>query len=105
MKKIHITEAQFKSLKKTLTEINLNGDENLNASNGNATDAVKKTIQGAKDDGLNVDNSATQVSFSNDALKQNGISESFTKKQIKQAKIKNLQENSYVFTKKDLNNI
>lgn len=104
MRKIHITEKQCEELKKSLLEINLNGDEQLNSSNGNATDAAKKTIQNAKDDGVSVDNSATSVSFSNDALKQNGISESsyITKKQIKEAKIKQLRENSVVFKKSDL---
>lgn len=102
MKKIHITEAQLEELKKKLNEINLNGDENLNATNGNVTDAAKQTIQNAKDDGLNVDNSATQVSFGHDALKQNSVCESYTKKQIKEAKLKKLRENCVKFTKKDL---
>lgn len=102
MKKIHITEAQLENLKKALNEINLNGDENLNTSSGNVTDATKKTIQSAKDDGLNVDNSATQVSFTHDALKQNGVTESYTKRQIKEAKLKKLRENCEVFKKSDI---
>ena len=102
MRKIHITEEQLNGLKKALNEINLNGDENLNASNGNATEAAKKTLQNAKDDGVNVDNSATQVSFSQDAMKQNGIAESYTKKQIKEAKLSKLRENCVCFKKSDI---
>lgn len=104
MKKIHITESQLSDLKKRLNELNLNGDENLNASNGNVTDAAKKTIQNAKDDGVNVDNAGVSVGFSQGALKQNGVSEGklFTKKQIKEAKLQKLRESSTKYTKKDL---
>ena len=104
MKKIHITEAQLARLKKKLNELNLNGDENLNTSNGNVTDATKKTIQNAKDDGVNVDNAGVTVGFSHGALKQNGVAEGklFTKKQIKEAKLQKLRESSRKYTKKDL---
>ena len=104
MKKIHITEAQLEALKQKLNEINLNGDEALNTSNGNATNAIRTTIDNAKKDGVSVDNSATSVSFTHDAMKQNGVCESnvFTKRGIKEAKLKKLQENSIVFKKSDL---
>lgn len=104
MKKIHITEEQLENLKQKLNEINLNGDEALNSSNGNATEAVRATIDNAKKDGVPVDNSATSVSFTHDAMKQNGVCESkaFTKRQIKEAKLKHLQENSVIFKKSDL---
>ena len=105
MRKIHITESQLEALKQKLNEINLNGDESLNNHNGTATEAARETMRNAKDDGLQVDNSATSVSFSNDAMKQNGItyeSKTYTKKQIKGAKLKALQENSVVFKKSDL---
>ena len=104
MRKIHITESQLAELKKKLEESVLSGDEALNTSNGNATDAARQTIQNAKDDGIQVDNTSTSVSFSHDALKQNNVCEGkgYTKKQIKQAKIKALQENSIIFKKKDL---
>ena len=102
MKKIHITESQYNELKKKLNEINLNGDENLNSSNGNATDAIRKTVQGAKNDGVNTDNSATQVSFSNDALKQNGVYECYTKKQLDEMKLANIKKNCKVVSKKAL---
>ena len=104
MKKIHITESQLAELKTKLNELNLNGDENLNTSNGNVTDATKKTIQNAKDDGVNVDNAGVTVGFSQGALKQNGVSEGklFTKKQIKEAKLQKLRESSTKYVKKDL---
>lgn len=104
MKKIHITEAQLEELKTKLNELSLNGDENLNTSNGNVTDATKKTIQSAKDDGVNVDNAGVTVGFSQNALKQNGVAEGklFTKKQIKEAKLQKLRESSTRYTKKDL---
>ena len=104
MRKIHISEEQFNCLRKKLDEINLNGDEALNAANGNASQAARTVIQGAKDDGVSTDNSATSVSFSNDALKQNGVYEtSITKKTIKEAKIANLKKNSIRFSKRDIN--
>ena len=104
MRKIHITEEQLDGLKRALNEINLSGDEALNANNGNATAAARQTIQNAKKDGVAVDNSATSVSFSQDAMKRNGISEgtAYTKKQIKDAKVKALRENSVAFKKSDL---
>jgi len=104
MRKIHITEAQLDALKQKLNEINLNGDEALNSSNGNATNAIRTTIDNAKKDGVSVDNSATSVSFTHDAMKQNGVCEgkSYTKRQIKEAKLKALQENSVMFKKSDL---
>ena len=103
MRKIHISEEQFNCLRKKLDEINLNGDEALNAANGNASQAARTVIQGAKDDGVSTDNSATSVSFSNDALKQNGVYEtSITKKTIKEAKIANLKKNSIRFSKRDI---
>ena len=104
MKKCIFTEKQLNDIKKRLDEINLNGDEALNSSNGNATDAIRTTIQNAKNDGVSVDNSATSVSFSHDAMKQNGVCEgtTYTKKQIKEAKIKKLRENSVMFKKSEL---
>jgi hypothetical protein len=104
MKKIHITEAQLNALKKKLNELNLSGDENLNAANGNVTDATKTTLQNAKDDGVNVDNAGVTVGFSQSALKQNGVSEGklFTKKQIKEAKLAKLRNECKKYTKKDL---
>ena len=103
MRKIHITEAQLDALKQKLNEINLNGDEALNTSNGNATTAIRNTIDNAKKDGVSVDNSATQVSFTHDAMKQNGVCESYTKRQIKEAKLRYLRENSVMFKKSDIN--
>ena len=104
MKKIHITEAQLQELKNKLNELNLSGDENLNTANGNVTDATKKTIQNAKDDGVNVDNAGVTVGFSHDALKQNGVAEGklYTKKQIKEAKLAKLRNECKKYTKKDL---
>lgn len=104
MKKIHITEAQLKALKKKLNELNLSGDENLNSSNGNVTDATKTTLQNAKDDGVNVDNAGVTVGFSQNALKQNGVFEgkAITKRQIKEAKLKKLRESCVKYSKKDL---
>lgn len=104
MRKIHITESQLNELKQRLNELNLNGDENLNTSNGNVTDATRKTLDSAKDDGVNVNDAGVSVSYSQGALKQNGVYEgkSYTKKQIKEAKLKKLQENSVAFKKSDL---
>ena len=59
MKKIHLTEEQYKRL---INEIQLDGDEALNTTK-NINTAVKDVVSNAKRSGVNTDNDAS-VSFS-----------------------------------------
>lgn len=70
MKKIHLTEEQYKRL---INEIQLDGDEALNTTK-NINTAVKDVVSNAKRSGVNTDNDAS-VSFSTDTLKKNGLAE------------------------------
>ena len=103
MRKIHITEAQLKSL----TETVLSGDQALTDNNGNTNQAAKDTIEGARKSGMPVDNNGTTVGFSRDALKQNGVvSENkydvYTKKQLKEARLTKLMSESKKYKKSEL---
>ena len=101
MKKIHITESQLEELKQKLNEITINGDDEL--SNGDLDTAANAAVNKATRDGVPVNSAPVSVSFSHDALKKKGItSESITKRQIKAAKLKKLQESCIVFRKSDL---
>lgn len=115
MKKIHLTESQVKRL---MNEITLSGDESLNATK-NIQTATKQTLQTAKNSGVNTDTAGASVAFSADALKKNGLSEKdeenekkpvmegkvYTKKQMDDARVKKLMNESYrVTTKKDILN-
>jgi hypothetical protein len=101
--KIHLTESQMKY---ALNEISLDGDEALNANNGNMQQATREVMANAKSSGVNTDNGGVNVSYSSDALRKNGINEkdmkSFTKKEIDEMRRKNLSKTSKKFTKKGL---
>jgi hypothetical protein len=105
MKKIHITEAQLNYIKKRLTEATLNGDESL-VRTGDPKLAARETMANGKKDGIKTGgDSTTSVSFSDDALRKVGITtegKTITKRQIKEAKIKKLQEDCTVYLKKNL---
>lgn len=104
-RRITITEKQLEELKNKLNELTLNGDEVLNAKGGNIDAATRETLRNAQDDGVNINNAAVNVAYSQDGLKQNGITAEWkclTKKQIKEAKLANLKKNCTVYKKKDL---
>ena len=99
MKRVYFTKEQLEEC--MLQEITLNGDENL-AATKDPKAAAQKTIDSAQSQGVDTQK-GTSVSFSADSLRTNaGISESVTKKQLKEAKLKYLRENSYSIRKKDL---
>ena len=110
MKKIHLTESQ---MKKIISELTLDGDEALNTTK-NIQTATRDTIMNAKNSGVNIDNTGTQVSFSADTLKKNGMCEEeehepeytkYTKKQVNEARInKMMKEGCTVTTKKTILN-
>lgn len=98
MKRVLFTKEQLEEC--MLSEISLNGDEQLSATKDPKT-AAQKTIDGAQEQGVDT-NQGVSVSFSADSLRKVGVSEGYTKKQIKEAKLKYLKENSYSIKKKDL---
>ncbi len=102
MKKIHITEAQLECLKKKLSEVtNIDLTKQTEENNGN--------VKMAWDKEKTANPQVAQMAASGEAsvtVNPEGIDECgggcITKRQIKEAKIKKLQENSTVYTKKDL---
>ena len=102
MKKIHITESQLGELRKRLTEVyDVDVTDKLEA--GKTPSQVVSDMK-AKNPNLNNDATSGEVKFT---FNPNGIDEEkegkpITKKAIKEAKIKRLQENSVRYTKKDL---
>ena len=112
MKKIHITESQLKyCMDQRLNEVSLNGDEQL-ASTKDPKQAAQKTIDAAQNQGVNTQDGVS-VSFSADSLKKNAgiteeveinteLSKPYTKKEIQEARLRQLKENTTVIKKKDL---
>ena len=96
MKKIHITESQLKRLTEALT---IDATKEVEAKGGNVSAAWNdmKTKNPSLDQQAN-DGEITV------GVNPKGIDECdfVTKRQIKEAKIKKLQENSIVYKKKDL---
>lgn len=107
MRKIHITESQLKELKKKMDEMNVNGDEALKDANGDANAAIRNINAQATKEGI-PSSAPNSVTFSDSALKQTGKAYSLeeggciTKRQIKEAKLRKLKNESYKITKKDL---
>jgi hypothetical protein len=99
MKRVLFTEEQLAQC--MLSEIQLNGDEQL-AQTKDLKTATQNTIDAAQSQGVDTQKGVS-VGFSADSLRTNaGISEALTKKQLKEAKLKYLKENSYFVRKKDL---
>ena len=102
MKKIHITESQVKELKKKLAEEEkdeITVDAHPNSSGQITTQDLSQQYQAAK---KNVTGARVALKVDGSDLTESKDSVHFTKRQIKEAKIKKLQENSVVFRKKDL---
>lgn len=99
MKRVLFTEEQLAQC--MLSEIQLSGDEQL-AQTKELKSAAQNTIDSAQSQGVDTQKGVS-VGFSADSLRTNaGISEALTKKQLKDAKLKYLKENSYSVRKKDL---
>lgn len=99
MRKIHITESQLEELRKKLTEA-YNVDITQDLEQGKTPQQIVANKK-AENPNLNNDANSGEVSFT---FNPNGIDEGtcFTKGSIKKAKIKNLQENSTMYIKKNL---
>lgn len=103
MKKIHITEGQLNYIKSRMTEAyTVDLTKETEAANGNVKTAWDRET--SKNPTLRQQAQQGEV---NAVVNPEGIDEemegkAFTKRQIKEAKIKKLQENSVVFRKKDL---
>ena len=99
MKKIHITEEQLAELKKKLTEVyDVDVTDKLE---GGKTPTQVVSDMTAENPNLSNDANSGEVKFT---FNPKGIDEDkfVTKRQIREAKIKKLQENSVRYTKKDL---
>lgn len=102
-RKIHITESQLEEIAKQIVskvdEAIISGDDNL--ANAPTVDAAaRETITGAKKDLGISDSSPITVGFSDDALRKKGISECYTKRQIKEARLNKLVKESFKVIKK-----
>ena len=97
MKKIHLTEKQIENILSTINEdgapITIDATADVAAAGGNAQVGMKKAKDRAKQTIGGKD-----VTLTCDA---DAVMESFTKKQIKTARLKHLNENSKIFSKSD----
>lgn len=96
-KKIHLSEKQIENILRTLSEdsapITIDATADVAAAGGNAQVGMKKAKDRAKQ---SVGSKDTTLTCDADA-----VMESFTKKQIKKARLKHLNENSTLFSKSD----
>ena len=103
MRKIHITESQLEELKKKLTEDQTELATDPQQLKANPKDAISKAFTTAASNGIK---NNVEVAIPKETAQQAGIttneSKHYTKKQIKEAKLRFLRENSVVFKKSDL---
>ena len=96
-KKIHLTEAQINEISDKLTEdsspITIDATADVTAAGGNASVGMSKAKNRAKQSLGGKD-----VTISCDA---DAVMECFTKKQLKEAKLKYLKEHSTSYSKKE----
>lgn len=100
MRKVRFTQKQLeecmvKSLQEDGIPINIDATSDVTAANGNASLGMKNAKTRLSQQGL----SGKDVTMSVDS---DAITECFTKKQLKEAKLRYLKENSYPIRKKDL---
>ena len=100
MRKIHITEEQLDALKKRIEESNdeLTIDAQPDSNGSITTQGLKNQYNDAKS---KVGSANVKLSVDGADLTE-GEYKSFTKKQIKEARLKYLKENSVVFKKKNI---
>lgn len=100
MRKIHITESQLEELKAKLSEAyTIDGTKETEAAGGNVKTAWDNIKSKNPQLSQQADNGEVNI-----AVNPIGIDEgkSYTKRQIKEAKLRFLRENSVVFKKSDL---
>lgn len=111
MRKIHITESQLKELKKKINEAyTVDATQELEQNGGNAKKAADTLF--AKNPTLksDADKGEANVGFNPTALEEDCCEDnacsmkgkSYTKKQIKEAKLRKLKENCTIIKKKDI---
>ena len=93
--KEQLEECMVKSLQEDGLPVNIDATSDVTAANGNASLGMKNAKNRLSQQGL----SGKDVTMTVDS---DAIAECFTKKQIKEAKLKYLKENSYPIRKKDL---
>lgn len=93
--KEQLEECMVKSLQEDGAPVNIDATPDVTAANGNASLGMKNAKNRLSQQGL----SGKDVTMTVDS---DAITECFTKKQIKEAKLKYLKENSYPIRKKDL---
>ncbi|MBP5456047.1 MAG: hypothetical protein J6Y37_06070 [Paludibacteraceae bacterium] len=103
MKKIHITENQLKELRKKITE-SYDVDITDDLERGKKSPSQVVSQKKAENPNLSSDANNGEVKFSFDpnGIDEEKVAKTVTKREIKEAKVKKLQENSVMFTKKDL---
>ena len=100
MRKIRITESQYKRLKKSLKEaFNVDVTQQLERK-GNARDAWQEVKQQNPMLQQSANNGEVTATFNPDALDETKIKKVYTKKQIKEARAKKLQESTIHTCKK-----
>lgn len=96
-RKIHLTESQVEEIMDKLNEdnapITIDATADVTAANGNASVGMKKAKDRAK---TSLGNKDATLTCDADA-----VMESYTKKQLKEAKAKYLKEHSTQYSKKD----
>ena len=99
-RKIHLTESQVEEIVNKLNEdsapITIDATADVTAANGNASIGMKKAKDRAK---MSLGNKDATLTCDSDV-----VMECYTKKQIKEAKLRYLKEHSTAYSKKDFKN-
>lgn len=97
---VHLTESQVNEIMDKINEdtapISVDATADVAAANGNASIGMKKTKQRMAQQGMG--NKDATITCDSDAIMENNV---YTKKQLKEAKLRYLKENSVSYTKKE----
>ena len=100
MRKIHITEEQLNAIKKSIEEeYSVDATQKLSDNGNNAKTAAQELQAENPTLASDLKTGKATMTYNPTGLKE-GEYKSFTKKQIKEARVKYLKENSVVFKKK-----
>lgn len=97
---VHMTESQINEIMDKINEdtapISIDATADVAAANGNASIGMKKTKQRMAQQGMG--NKDATITCDSDAILEK---KTYTKKQLKEAKLRYLKENSVSYTKKE----
>lgn len=108
MKKIHISESQYNELRKKISEQSdaypVDMTDSIEKANGNVSTAFSNFNSEHPQQGADLKSGKATATINPNAVTNESIfnGHSYTKKQIKEAKLRKLKENCQIFTKSDI---